>query len=67
MTDPIVTEKSYYHLLPMVNKIVLTIRKHFGYEKGNSVDTVQTLVISLYDKTGKITEHNLPSKFDKTS
>jgi hypothetical protein len=64
MTDPIVTVSSSLNHIPGVNKIVTTIRRHFDYEKGNDVRTVERYTVSLYDKSGQIKEYNSTSTID---
>ncbi len=65
MNDPIVTTSSDYTHIPGLSKIVYTIRKHFEYKVGASVDTVEHYVIQLYNEKGKVEEHNVAHKIDK--
>ena len=55
-----------------MNCILLTVLednmssdKHFEYKVGNDVDTIETFVVQLYNKSGNLIDHNLPHKIDK--
>jgi hypothetical protein len=65
MNDPVVTQTSAYDYIAGVNRIIQTVRKHFDYKKSADVDTVSYYVISLYNQTGKVEQHNEPKKVDK--
>lgn len=65
MNDPIVNISSSYDYIPGLSKIVYTIRKHFEYKVGASVDTTEHYVIQLYNEKGKVEEYNVAHKIDK--